>query len=158
MLPVLDHDDHQIGVLTIDDILEAATAPERRLRRHRTHQDPKQSGSARHEVGLRLFLVAAKVLASPGTHDPWRPVRCTPTFAGGWPDIPTAMEQRTREVAIELSRSPCGLVSAVGRRIINGAINQALQDLILGLQVRLNLQSLMQDGLGVLVSVFGTLI
>jgi CBS domain-containing protein len=30
VLPVLDHDDHQIGVLTIDDILEAAIAPERR--------------------------------------------------------------------------------------------------------------------------------
>jgi CBS domain-containing protein len=32
VLPVLDHDHHQIGVLTIDDILEAATAPERRRR------------------------------------------------------------------------------------------------------------------------------
>ena len=30
VLPVLDRDDHQIGVLTIDDILEAAIAPERR--------------------------------------------------------------------------------------------------------------------------------
>jgi Mg/Co/Ni transporter MgtE len=30
VLPVLDHNDHQIGVLTIDDILEAAIAPERR--------------------------------------------------------------------------------------------------------------------------------
>lgn len=33
VLPVLDRDDHQIGVLTIDDILEAAIAPERRRRR-----------------------------------------------------------------------------------------------------------------------------
>ena len=32
VLPVLDHDHRQIGVLTIDDILEAATAPERRRR------------------------------------------------------------------------------------------------------------------------------
>lgn len=32
VLPVLDRDDHQIGVLTIDDILEAAIAPERRRR------------------------------------------------------------------------------------------------------------------------------
>ncbi|MHB8275077.1 MAG: magnesium transporter MgtE N-terminal domain-containing protein [Dermatophilaceae bacterium] len=30
VLPVLNHADHQIGVLTIDDILEAAIAPERR--------------------------------------------------------------------------------------------------------------------------------
>ena len=30
VLPVRDRDDHQIGVLTIDDILEAAIAPERR--------------------------------------------------------------------------------------------------------------------------------
>jgi Mg/Co/Ni transporter MgtE len=30
VLPVLDRDDHQIGVLTIDDILEAAIAPEHR--------------------------------------------------------------------------------------------------------------------------------
>ena len=30
VLPVLNHDNHQIGVLTIDDILEAAIAPERR--------------------------------------------------------------------------------------------------------------------------------
>jgi len=33
ILPVLDHDDHLIGVLTSDDILEAAIAPEWRRRR-----------------------------------------------------------------------------------------------------------------------------
>ena len=33
ILPVLDRDDHLIGVLTSDDILEAAIAPERRRRR-----------------------------------------------------------------------------------------------------------------------------
>ncbi|QZN87822.1 CBS domain-containing protein (plasmid) [Cellulomonas sp. C5510] len=33
VLPVLDHDDHLIGVLTSDDILEAAIAPEWRRRR-----------------------------------------------------------------------------------------------------------------------------
>ena len=33
VLPVLDHDDHQIGVLTIDDILEAAITPEKRRMR-----------------------------------------------------------------------------------------------------------------------------
>lgn len=33
VLPVLDHVDHLIGVLTVDDILEAAIAPEWRRRR-----------------------------------------------------------------------------------------------------------------------------
>jgi Mg/Co/Ni transporter MgtE len=33
VLPVLDHDDHLIGVLTIDDILEATIPPEWRRRR-----------------------------------------------------------------------------------------------------------------------------
>ena len=33
VLPVLDRDDHQIGVLTIDDILEAAITPEQRRMR-----------------------------------------------------------------------------------------------------------------------------
>jgi Mg/Co/Ni transporter MgtE len=33
VLPVLDHDDHQIGVPTIDDILEAAITPEKRRMR-----------------------------------------------------------------------------------------------------------------------------
>jgi Mg/Co/Ni transporter MgtE len=33
VLPVLNHDDHLIGVLTSDDILEAAIAPEWRRRR-----------------------------------------------------------------------------------------------------------------------------
>ena len=33
VLPVLDHADHQIGVLRIDDILEAAITPEKRCMR-----------------------------------------------------------------------------------------------------------------------------